>query len=132
MEGKISSGPEAGRRGLVRKILGGEPGSSDEWRQRFRQFHYQEAEGPREVCSRLHELCLQWLKPERRTKTQMLDLVILEQFLAVLPLEIESWVRECRPETSSEAVALAEGFLLMQAEEKEQVREFLPGYLLIY
>nr|XP_028576029.1 zinc finger protein 397-like isoform X1 [Podarcis muralis]XP_028576030.1 zinc finger protein 397-like isoform X1 [Podarcis muralis]XP_028576031.1 zinc finger protein 397-like isoform X1 [Podarcis muralis]XP_028576032.1 zinc finger protein 397-like isoform X1 [Podarcis muralis]XP_028576033.1 zinc finger protein 397-like isoform X1 [Podarcis muralis]XP_028576034.1 zinc finger protein 397-like isoform X1 [Podarcis muralis]XP_028576036.1 zinc finger protein 397-like isoform X1 [Podarcis murali len=83
-------------------------------RQRFRLFCYQEAEGPREACDRLHVLCREWLKPERRTKEQILEQVILEQLLAILPPAMQSWVRDGSPATCSQAVVLAEDFLMRQ------------------
>nr|XP_034963394.1 zinc finger and SCAN domain-containing protein 22-like isoform X1 [Zootoca vivipara] len=93
-------------------ILRGDVTWREEQRQRFRRFRYQEAEGPGGAHSRLRELSQQWLRVESHTKEEILELLILEQFLAILPPEMQSWVRPRGPETCSQAVALADDFLL--------------------
>ncbi|XP_036599095.1 tigger transposable element-derived protein 1-like [Trichosurus vulpecula] len=77
-------------------------------RRRFRAFRYQEAAAPREALSRLRELCHQWLRPEIRTKEQIVELLILEQFLSMLPPDTRPWVEAQGPESTEEAVALVE------------------------
>ncbi|KAM3847969.1 zinc finger and SCAN domain-containing protein 12-like isoform 1-T2 [Vipera latastei] len=94
-------------------------------RQHFRRFCYQETEGPRGAYSRLQALCHQWLKVEHHSKEQILELLILEQFLAILPPEIQSWVRGNSPETCIQAVSLAEDFLQMQEEAQHQEQQML-------
>lgn len=77
-------------------------------RLRFRSFCYEEVEGPREALTQLRELCHQWLQPESCSKEQMIELLVLEQFLGVLPPEIQAWVRGQRPGSPEEAAALVE------------------------
>ncbi|XP_004780037.1 piggyBac transposable element-derived protein 1 isoform X1 [Mustela putorius furo] len=77
-------------------------------RLRFRQFCYRETPGPREALSRLRELCRRWLRPETHSKEQIVELLVLEQFLTILPEELQAWVREQQPESGEQAVAALE------------------------
>ncbi|XP_060547180.1 zinc finger protein 331-like [Pantherophis guttatus] len=108
-------------------ILKGEAMKTEARRQRFRQFCCQEVEDPRMVYKQIQELCHQWLKPERRTKEQILELLILEQFLASLPPKLQSWVQPKRPESCSQAVALVEDFLQSQQGTKSEACQGPPN-----
>ncbi|XP_008104053.1 zinc finger and SCAN domain-containing protein 2 [Anolis carolinensis] len=99
-------------------VLAGEAVRSETQHEQFRALRYQEADGPRKFCQRLQELCRQWLKPESHTKEEMLELVTLEQFLAVLPPDMQAWLRKNGPKTCAQAVTLAEDFLMWQPEAK--------------
>ncbi|KAM6144101.1 zinc finger protein 75D-like [Erethizon dorsatum] len=77
-------------------------------RQHFRSFCFREAPGPLEAVSQLQELCHQWLRPEILSKEQILELLVLEQFLTILPREVQNWVQKHHPQNIREAVVLVE------------------------
>ncbi|XP_042333532.1 zinc finger and SCAN domain-containing protein 23-like isoform X1 [Sceloporus undulatus] len=121
---------ESGDYGKVKAaILREDAVSQERQRQNFRHFRYQEAEGPREACARLRGLCHRWLEPESRTKEQIVELLVLEQFLTILPEEMQDWVQEYRPKTCIQAVTLAEHFLLKQQEGERWDQQVLGPFV---
>uniref|UniRef100_A0A673UMP0 Zinc finger protein 174 n=1 Tax=Suricata suricatta TaxID=37032 RepID=A0A673UMP0_SURSU len=96
-------------------------------RQSFRRFCYQEASGPQEALSRLQLLCCQWLQPELHTKEQILELLVLEQFLNILPPEIQARVRHRCPLSCKEIVTLVEDFQRAAKRPKQWVAVCMQG-----
>ncbi|KAF3815414.1 hypothetical protein GH733_016796 [Mirounga leonina] len=97
------------------------PHRTEVFRQHFRQLCYQDAPGPREALTRLRELCRQWLRPECHTKEQILDLLVLEQFLSILPRDLQAWVQAQHPKTGEEAVTALEDLERELDEPRKQV-----------
>uniref|UniRef100_A0A9L0T5D9 Zinc finger protein 483 n=1 Tax=Equus caballus TaxID=9796 RepID=A0A9L0T5D9_HORSE len=105
-------------RGDREAVLRGDPADPESFRQRFRRFCYSEVAGPRKALNQLWELCIRWLRPDIHTKEQILELLVFEQFLTILPGEIRIWVKSQHPESSEEVVTLIED--LTQALEAKE------------
>ncbi|XP_054984862.1 zinc finger protein with KRAB and SCAN domains 8 isoform X2 [Sorex araneus] len=84
------------------------PPGQEHFRLCFRKLCYQETPGPREALIQLRALCHQWLRPDLNTKEQMLELLVLEQFLTILPAELQALVTEHQLEGAEEVVTLLE------------------------
>uniref|UniRef100_A0A803TYS7 SCAN box domain-containing protein n=1 Tax=Anolis carolinensis TaxID=28377 RepID=A0A803TYS7_ANOCA len=131
-EAKVAFGNlEAGDREDYEKvkvaILRKEACGMEALRRHFRRYRCQEVEDPRSVYGHLRELCHQWLKPERHTKEQILELLILEQFLAILPQGIQSRIKSWDAGTDAETVAEVEFLMGAQGDKnwEWQVRQNL-------
>ncbi|MBZ3869217.1 SCAN domain-containing protein 1 [Sciurus carolinensis] len=81
----LGSAPQAEAAPRLPAGPGGSRPGPETFRQRFRQFRYQDAAGPREAFRQLRELSRQWLRPDIRTKEQMVEMLVQEQLLAILP-----------------------------------------------
>ncbi|KAM6151610.1 zinc finger protein 75D-like [Rhynchocyon petersi] len=79
-------------------------------RQYFRNFHYPEAAEPLYIANQLREFCRQWLRPESHSKEQILELLVMEQFLNILPNTIQTQMQKHHPQSIEETVALVRQF----------------------
>ena len=90
--------------------------------QHFRNFLYHEAAGPQEAGDQLQELCHRWLRPEIHLKEQILELVVLEQFLTILPRDTHTLIKKHHPQSIEEAVVLVEHLQSETGQTRNGVR----------
>uniref|UniRef100_A0A8C3WGL1 Zinc finger and SCAN domain-containing protein 5B n=1 Tax=Catagonus wagneri TaxID=51154 RepID=A0A8C3WGL1_9CETA len=69
-------------------------GNPETWHVQFRTFTSSEGSDPVQDLRRLRELCHLWLRPDLHTKEQIVDRLVLEQFLIGMPLECQVLVQE--------------------------------------
>ena len=84
--------------------------NEETYRQRFRKLRSQEGESPLEVITRLRDLATRWAR-ESKSRDDLLDLMVMEQFLAILPDDIRVSVLERQPKDCDEAGRFAGSYL---------------------
>uniref|UniRef100_A0A9J8CI30 SCAN box domain-containing protein n=1 Tax=Cyprinus carpio carpio TaxID=630221 RepID=A0A9J8CI30_CYPCA len=85
--------------------------NSEPYRQRFRSHSLRENESAKELQVRLKDLYEKWMNPRHRTKEEVGDQIILEQFLKLLNPETRMWVKQNNPTSSKQAAEMAENFM---------------------
>uniref|UniRef100_A0A7M4EJD3 SCAN box domain-containing protein n=1 Tax=Crocodylus porosus TaxID=8502 RepID=A0A7M4EJD3_CROPO len=88
-------------------------------RQAFREREASEVRSPRILWQTLADLLARWLRPEVASKEQIVDQILMEQFINDLEEETRKWVRCHCPASSREALQWAEQFDAAQGERRK-------------
>ena len=83
--------------------------NEETYRRRFRMVRPKENETPVELVIRVRDLAEKWLK-DCGSRHAVIDAVVMEQFVDVLPDDVRVWVKERKPRSSEEAGRLAEDY----------------------
>lgn len=83
---------------LVTQVNHGEMQSynPDFWHMKFRAFSPLKGSDPIQDLRRISELCHLWLRPDVNSKEEILDQLVLEQFLTCMSPELQALVKESR------------------------------------
>ncbi len=93
---------------LKRAILQRVGRSPEQHHQRFRSLELGENGGPFTMAHQLRDACRRWLLAGESDVEQIIDRVVLEQFIARLPQKTAQWVQCHRPASLDLAIQLAE------------------------
>ena len=84
--------------------------NDETYRQRFRTTRPKAEESFAETEVRLRDMCRKWVKPDESNTEKVVDLIIMEQLLNVMPPYIQVHVREKSQKNAQEAASSADDF----------------------
>nr|XP_055075224.1 nuclear pore complex protein Nup153-like isoform X2 [Misgurnus anguillicaudatus] len=84
---------------------------AETFRQRFRNLNTPADESPQELYTRLKDLFCKWVNYDSSTKKDIMETLVLEQYLQVLHPDVKTCVKEGDPATAEEAVSLVEAYI---------------------
>lgn len=72
------------------------------WHRKFRSFSPSERSDPIQDLKQISQLCSLWLRPDLNSKEEILDQLVLEQFMISVRPELQALVRESRVKSCKE------------------------------
>nr|XP_006013399.2 PREDICTED: E3 ubiquitin-protein ligase Midline-1-like [Latimeria chalumnae] len=93
--------------------------------QRFHSWTYRNGKAPRSQMFNLIHLAHWWLQPEVNTPARIVEVIVMDRYLQVLPLAIQKWVGQGEPANAQELIALVE----RQVTAEELLRAPVAGTL---
>ena len=100
--------------------------NEETYRQRFRNTKKKIDESYVETEVRLKDLAAKWLKPTKRTKEGLVNVIIREQLVNAMPKELQLCVRERKPKMSEDASPLYGPWRLCEYTFLVNVSRFKP------
>lgn len=77
---------------------------------RLRATCYDQEKGARWAANLIRSHGMIWLKPQEKDTEEVVELIWLEQFIAILPSAAQAWVLKHTPQTLEEAVGVMESY----------------------
>ncbi|XP_069468446.1 zinc finger and SCAN domain-containing protein 31-like [Ambystoma mexicanum] len=84
--------------------------SEESYRKKFRHITLKSAKRLHAVANHLQDWARRWLKPEVRSPEEIVELIVVEQFIQILPTEARESLRHHQVKSLDRAVQLIESF----------------------
>ncbi|KAJ1212117.1 hypothetical protein NDU88_007453 [Pleurodeles waltl] len=86
--------------------------SERSYQRKFRSVAFTEGAKPREVAHELRDWARRWLKPEIRSPEEIVEIIVVEQFIQILPQGAGEWISHHMASLSLDiAIQLIENYL---------------------